>query len=66
MIKSLVKDNEIMAFHHYDRYTDALPLDGDGIAVAKSTGALLAEYCTIIKENAYSCDSRRNAPKIYV
>ncbi len=43
-------------------YTDALPLDGDGIALAKSAGGSLTEYCTIIKENAYSCNSRLDAP----
>lgn len=43
-------------------YTDALPLQGDGIALAKSAGAALAKYCTIVKENGYSCDSRLDAP----
>ncbi len=55
--------------HHYfpDQYddiyyTDAVLLDGDGIALAKGAGAALTDYCTIIKENAYSCDSGKNKP----
>lgn len=43
-------------------YTDALPQDGDGIEIAERAGALLTDYCTLIKENAYSCDSKQNAP----
>ena len=43
-------------------YTDALPQDGDGIALAESAGAALTNYCTIVKENAYSCNSRLDAP----
>lgn len=43
-------------------YTDALPLMGDGIELARQAGAALADYCTIIKENAYSCDSYKGAP----
>lgn len=43
-------------------YTDALPLQGDGIALAESAGAALTPYCTIVKENGYSCDSRLDAP----
>ncbi len=43
-------------------YTDALPLDGDGIALAKSAGAALSKHCTLVKENGYSCDSRLDAP----
>ena len=43
-------------------YTDALPQDGDGIFLAKTAGAALTDYCTIIKENAYSCNSRMDAP----
>lgn len=43
-------------------YTDALPLQGDGISLAKSAGAELAAHCTLVKENAYSCDSRLDAP----
>lgn len=43
-------------------YTDALPLDGDGIALAEGAGAALTPYCTLVKENAYSCDSRLDAP----
>lgn len=43
-------------------YTDALPLQGDGIKLAEGAGAELADYCTIVKENAYSCDSRLDAP----
>lgn len=55
--------------HHYfpdeyddNYYTDAIPLDGDGIALAESAGAAMTNYCTIIKENAYSCNSRLDAP----
>lgn len=55
--------------HHYfpdqyddNYYTDALPQDGDGIALAKGAGAALTEYCTLVKENAYSCNSRLDAP----
>lgn len=43
-------------------YTDALPQDGDGIALAESAGAAMTSYCTIIKENAYSCNSQLDAP----
>lgn len=43
-------------------YTDALPQDGDGIALARNAGAALTNYCTIVKENAYSCNSRLDAP----
>lgn len=43
-------------------YTDALPLSGDGIALAEGAGAALAPYCTLVKENAYSCHSRLDAP----
>ena len=43
-------------------YTDALPQDGDGIALADGAGAALTNYCTIVKENAYSCNSRLDAP----
>ena len=43
-------------------YTDALPQDGDGIALAEGAGAALTNYCTIVKENAYSCNSRLDAP----
>lgn len=43
-------------------YTDALPLQGDGIGLAESAGAALTPYCTIVKENGYSCDSRLDAP----
>jgi fumarate reductase flavoprotein subunit len=43
-------------------YTDALPQDGDGIALAQSAGAALTDYCTLVKENAYSCNSRLDAP----
>lgn len=43
-------------------YTDALPQDGDGIALAQGAGAALTEYCTLVKENAYSCNSRLDAP----
>lgn len=43
-------------------YTDALPLQGDGIELAKSAGAALAKRCTLVKENGYSCDSRLDAP----
>lgn len=43
-------------------YTDALPQDGDGIALAESAGAALTDYCTLVKENAYSCNSRLDAP----
>lgn len=43
-------------------YTDALPQDGDGILLAESAGAAMTDYCTIIKENAYSCNSRLDAP----
>lgn len=43
-------------------YTDALPQDGDGIALAERAGAALTDYCTLVKENAYSCNSRLDAP----
>ena len=43
-------------------YTDALPQDGDGIALAEGAGAALTDYCTLVKENAYSCNSRLDAP----
>lgn len=43
-------------------YTDALPQDGDGIALARNAGAALTNYCTTVKENAYSCNSRLDAP----
>lgn len=43
-------------------YTDALPLQGDGIGLAKSAGAALSRHCTLVKENGYSCDSRLDAP----
>lgn len=55
--------------HHYfpdeyddNYYTDALPQDGDGIALAREAGVALTDNCTIIKENAYSCNSRLDAP----
>lgn len=55
--------------HHYfpdqyddNYYTDALPQDGDGIALAEGVGAALTPYCTLVKENAYSCNSRLDAP----
>ncbi len=44
-------------------YTDALPQDGDGIALAEGAGAALTNYCTIVKENAYSCNSRSGCAK---
>ena len=43
-------------------YTDALPQDGDGIALAEGAGAAMTDYCTLVKENAYSCNSRLDAP----
>lgn len=43
-------------------YTDALPLQGDGIGLAEGAGADLNPHCTLVKENAYSCDSRLDAP----
>ena len=43
-------------------YTDAIPLHGDGIELARGAGVALTEYCTLVKENAYSCDSRLDAP----
>ena len=43
-------------------YTDALPLQGDGIGLARSAGAALSRHCTLVKENGYSCDSRLDAP----
>lgn len=39
-----------------------IPQDGDGIALARNAGAALTNYCTIVKENAYSCNSRLDAP----
>lgn len=43
-------------------YTDALPLDGSGVGIAERVGAQMKDYCTIIKENAYSCNSRTDSP----
>lgn len=36
--------------------------DGDGIALAEGAGVALTPYCTLVKENDYSCNSRLDAP----
>jgi len=41
--------------HQWDNvyWTDAIPLDGDGITLAGTAGAALEDYSTLIKENGY-------------
>lgn len=43
-------------------WTDAKPLMGDGIALATSAGASLAEYCALIRENGYSFRTKKRMP----
>lgn len=45
-------------------YFDGIPMDGDGISLAKQAGADLAEQCTLIKEICHSCDSNHDTPSI--
>jgi fumarate reductase flavoprotein subunit len=43
-------------------YTDAILHTGDGLKLAEDAGVALTDYCTIIKENAYSTTSYKDAP----
>ena len=42
--------------------TDAIPMDGDGIALAEGAGAMLNDYCTLLKEPNYSFMKRNSVP----
>ena len=42
--------------------TDAIPMDGDGIALAEGAGAKLNDYCTLLKEPNYSFMRRNSVP----
>ena len=42
--------------------TDAIPLQGDGIALAREAGAKLQDYCTLLREPNYSFTKRNHAP----
>lgn len=42
--------------------TDAIPMDGDGIALARDAGARLNDYCALLKEPNYSFMRRNSVP----
>ena len=42
--------------------TDAIPMDGDGIGLARDAGARLNDYCTLLKEPNYSFMRRNSVP----
>lgn len=42
--------------------TDAIPMAGDGIALAESAGAKLNDFCTLLKEPNYSFMRRNSVP----
>ena len=42
--------------------TDAIPLDGDGIGLAKNAGAGIDDFCTLIRENGYCFDKSGKMP----
>jgi fumarate reductase flavoprotein subunit len=59
--KELLK--KYFPFYYDDVYwTDALPLDGDGIQLAEEAGAYLEDYCTLIRETGYSFKTGKTAP----
>ncbi|RPJ54895.1 MAG: FAD-dependent oxidoreductase [Dehalococcoidia bacterium] len=43
-------------------WTDAIPLDGDGIKLAESAGAGVDDFCTLIRENGYCFDRSGKMP----
>jgi fumarate reductase flavoprotein subunit len=43
-------------------WTDAIPLEGDGLQLAESAGAGLEDYCTLIRENGYCFDKSGKMP----
>lgn len=42
--------------------TDAIPMAGDGIALAEGAGAKLNDFCTLLKEPNYSFTRRNSVP----
>ncbi len=63
-----IGNDELLCQYFPDQYrpgaylTDAIPLQGDGIALAREAGAKLQEYCTLLKEPNYSFTKRNHAP----
>lgn len=49
--------------YYSDAYwTDAVPNMGEGIQLAKDVGAGLAKYCTLVRETAYSFETKKSMP----
>lgn len=63
-----IGNDELLCQYFPDQYypgaylTDAIPLQGDGIALAREAGAKLQDYCTLLKEPNYSFTKRNHAP----
>lgn len=43
-------------------WTDAVPNMGEGIQLATDVGAGLAKYCTLVRETAYSFETKKSLP----
>lgn len=43
-------------------WTDAVPNMGDGIQLAKDAGAGIAKHCTLVRETAYSFETKKSMP----
>lgn len=43
-------------------WTDAVPNMGDGIRMAQNVGAALAKHCTLVREPAYSFETKKSMP----
>lgn len=49
--------------YYSDAYwTDAVPNMGEGIQMAKDAGASLAKHCTLVRETAYSFETKKSMP----
>lgn len=49
--------------YYSDAYwTDAVPNMGEGIQMANDVGAGLARHCTLVRENAYSFETKKSMP----
>ena len=43
-------------------YFDGLPMDGDGLELARQAGAAMTDYCTLVKEPCHSGTNDRDTP----
>lgn len=63
-----VGNDELLCRYFPEQYrpgaylTDAIPLKGDGIELARQAGAELQDFCTLLKEPNYSFTKRNHAP----